>query len=145
MIQVDAVRERIEARVPDLVGYMGTAGEFAALVEENQLPQRSPQGFVLPGRLTGGAADASNAIFRQEIHEIVGVVLTVTVHGDALGTAGVDEITPLLRDVINAVCGWGPDDAPGVFVLSSGELVGTKAGTIVYHLDFSLQDQLRIA
>jgi hypothetical protein len=66
------------------------------------------------------------------------------VAGDALGDRGLDEVTPLVRSVIEAVVGWGPATAPGVFVLSRGELVGSQDSTLIYQLDFSLDDQLRI-
>lgn len=144
MIRVEEVQARIEARVPDLVGRLGFAGEFTSLIESNQLPQVTPAGFVLPGALAGGPAEAASGIFRQAFRETVIVVLVVRVAGDALGAEGVDEVTPIINAVVNAVCGWGPDDAPGVFVLGTGELVGSKDDAVIYQLDFHLDDQLRI-
>ena len=47
--------------------------------------------------------------------------------------------------MIAALAGWGPDSAPGVFELSRGDLVSMKAGALIYQLDFTLNDQLRIA
>ena len=144
MIRVEDVSSRIEANVADLVGRMGFAGEFSDVIENNQLPQVTPAGFVLPGALQGGAATAATGIFRQDFRETVIVVLVVRVAGDALGGEGVDELAPIIRAVVQAVCGWGPDDAPGIFVLGGGELIGSKDGAVIYHLEFNLDDQLRI-
>ena len=47
-------------------------------------------------------------------------------------------------EVIEAVCGWAPDDAIGVFELRSAELVGAKDGALIFQLEFTLNDQLRI-
>lgn len=144
MIRVGEVRQRIEAKVPALAGKMGNAGEFAQLVERNQMPQHRVAGFVLPGSLQGGAASAMTGSFNQHFSETVIVVLASRVANDPTGARAADEISPLVGDVIAAVCGWGPDDAPGIFALASGELVGTQAGTLIYQIDFALDDQLRI-
>lgn len=144
MIRVDEVRERIEARVPELTGQIGNAGEFAKVVEANQLPQRRKGAFVLPGALAGGSAEAMTGVFKQSFAEMIAVVLVVKVANDATGNRALDEITPLVRSVIQAVCGWGPETSPGVFKLSRGELVGAAQGTLIYQIDFTLDDQLRI-
>lgn len=144
MIRIDEVRARIEALVPALANRIGNAGQFAQLVERNQMPNQAVSAFVLPGTLQGGNADLSVGLFRQAFQESVIVVLATRVANDPTGAKAADEITPLVRDVITAVCGWGPDDAPGAFVLGAGELVGTQSGTLVYQLDFLLSDQLRI-
>lgn len=144
MIRIDEVRARIEARVPALAGKIGNAGQFSLLVERNQMPQHSVAGFVLPGGLQGGQTNAVSGFFTQMFAETVIVVLAARVANDPTGERATDEISPLVRDVIAAVCGWGPDDAPGIFVLGTGELVGVQAGTLIYQLDFTLDDQLRI-
>lgn len=144
MIRIDEVRARIEARVPALANRIGNAGQFAQLVERNQMPGHAVAAFVLPGALQGGNADLSVGLFRQAFQESVIVVLATRVANDPTGEKAADEITPLVREVITAVCGWGPDDAPGAFVLGAGELVGTQSGTLVYQIDFLLSDQLRI-
>jgi hypothetical protein len=144
MIRIDDVRARIEARVPALAGKMGNAGQFSQLVERNQMPQHTSAGFVLPGGLQGGSVNAISGLFVQGFAETVIVVLASRVANDPTGERATDELTPLVRNVIEAVCGWGPADAPGIFTLGSGELVGTEAGTLVYQLNFLLSDQLRI-
>lgn len=144
MFRLDAIRERIEALVPVLAGRIENAAQFATLVERNQLPQVTPAAFVLPGGLRGGAADMATGIFRQNFDEMVSVVLADRVAADPKGGKALDGITPMVRDVVDAICGWGPDDAIGIFTLGSGELVGSTAGVLVFQLDFNLSDQLRI-
>jgi len=144
MIRVDDVRQRIEAQVPALVDRLGNAGDFANLVDHNRLPQQTPAGYVMPGGLRGGQADAVAGMFRQAFDEVVIVVLVTRVAGDPLASAAIDEISPLARDTIQAVAGWGPADAIGVFQLAQAELVGAKDGALVFQIDFALNDQLRI-
>lgn len=144
MFRLDDIRHRIEALVPALVGRVENAGQFAQLIERNQLPQVTPAAFVLPGGLSGGAAEASAGIFIQSFDEVVSVVLADRVAGDAVGGKALDGMTPLVIDVVTAICGWGPDDAIGIFTLRSGELVGSQNGVLVFQLDFAMNDQLRI-
>ncbi len=140
----DAVRARILARVPALAGRLESAAEFAQLVENNRLPQQTPAGFVLPGALVGGIADAAAGMFTQRVAETVIIVLVVRQARDALGGAAVAEAAPIVIDVIAAICGWSPDEAPGVFTLGRAELVGSQGDALVYQIDFTLDDQLRI-
>ena len=145
MIRVADVMARIEERVPDLAGKLGTATDFAALIERNQVPQRpGASGFVLPGRLSGGPVGAMSGLFTQSVGQGVIVVLSVRVASDPTGAAALDQLSPVVDRVIRAVCGWSPDDAPGVWALVSAELVGSTAGVLIYQIDFTLQDQLRI-
>lgn len=145
MLRLDEVRNRIGAKVPVLAGRLGTAADFALLVEKNRMPQQSPAGFVLPGELRGGRADVVTGLFRQAYTETVIVVLVVRVAGDPLGDRALDEITPLVRDVVQAVAGWTAGSVNGTFVLGQAELVGAKDGALVFQIDFHLDDQLRIA
>lgn len=144
MIRVAEVAARIEAAVPALAGRLGTATQFSALVQRNQMPQQSPAGFVLPGAISGGNADAMTGVFRQAFDETVSVVLAVRSASDPTGAKAADELTPLIRAVVLAVCGWAPDDAVGVFALGSGDFVGFENGTFIYQIDFKLDDQMRI-
>jgi hypothetical protein len=146
MIRLDEVRDRVKARVPAFAAAsrMGNAAQFSTLVESNQTPQVTPAAYVLPGPIQGGAANAMAGAFLQSFRETVIVVLFVKVAGDARGGKAIDEITPLIRQVVEAVAGWAPADAVGVFVLVSGELVGSQRGHLIYQLDFALEDQLRI-
>lgn len=144
MLRLDEMRGRIEVRVPDLAGNLGNASAFAQLVERGQLPQFRIGGFILPGGITGGAVQSASSIFIQDIEETILVVLVCRVASDPAGDRALDEITPLIRAVIAAVVGWGPEDAPGVYALTRGELVGSQSGALIFQLDFTLSDQLRI-
>lgn len=144
MIRLDEVRERIGLKVPELDGRLGNAGQFTQVIENNQLPQQDLGGFVLPGSLAGGAHDTMTGQFIQNFAETVIVVLVIRYAGDVLGERAIDQLPPLVSSVIGGVVGWGPDDAPGVFVLGSAELVGSKDGAVIYHIEFTLQDQMRI-
>lgn len=144
ILRIDAVRERIDQKVPALKDRLLNAADYANLVERNRLPQVTPAGYVLPGGLRGGAADAATGLFRQSLAVIVMVVLVVRVAGDPLAERAIDEITPLAEDTIAAVVGWAPDDAIGVFELAQAELVGAKDNVLVFQIDFALNDQLRI-
>lgn len=145
MIRVDEARVRIEERVPALAGRLAGAGPFANLVERDQAPTQTPAGFVLLGNIQGGSADVAAGLFRQNFRETLLVVLFDRHAGDPTGARVMDQMTPLVRDVIAAIVGWGPADAPGVFVLGQAETVGVKQGAMVFQIDFSLEDQLRIA
>lgn len=144
MLRLDHVRDRIEAKVPTLQGRLLNAADYANLVEHNQLPTTTPAGYVLPGGLRGGQADAATGMFRQALAVMVIVILVVRAAGDALATRAIDQASPLVEETIEAVVGWAPDDAIGVFELAQAELVGAKNGALVFQIDFALNDQLRI-
>lgn len=144
MLALDALRARLLAKVPALAGNIENAAQFALLVQRMQLPQWRVGAFLLPGRLTGGRAEAMTGQFVQTVQDGATIVLVTRVQADPTGAKGYDEITPLILAVLDAVCGWGPDSAPGVFTLSTGELVASQDGALIYQLDFALIDQLRI-
>lgn len=145
MIRVAEVTARIEARVPALEGRLGNALQFAALVDRDQAPTTTPAGFVLLGPMIGGAADVATGLFRQAFRETVSIVLFDRHAGDPTGARVIDHLTPLVRAIVEAIAGWGPDDCPGVFVLDRVEPVGVLQAAMLIQLDFSLDDQLRIA
>lgn len=144
MFRLDEVSARLAERVPALAGRLGHAGGFAQMIKAGQVPQQTPAGFVLPGGFGGGSVNAMTGMFVQDFTETVMLVVVVRVASDPLGTAALDEITPIVRDCIAALAGWGPADASGVFVLARGELVGATGGALMFEINFSLTDQLRI-
>jgi len=146
MIRVDEARLRIESLVPELAGRMGYAAQFAPLAEQGVVPQVTPAGFVLPGGLSGGRQIDAAGMTIQPFTETLRVVLAIRTAADPLGAAALDEAAPLVRAVITSLVGWAPaDDVPGVITLSRGELIGSIKGVLIYEIDFTLQDQLRIA
>ena len=139
---IDAVIARLKDQAPALGGRVEGAAEFTALMQQNALPQSTPAAHVLPLGLQGGRAEAAAGAFTQLFDEAIGVVLTVRGH-DQTGARALAKVSDLIRDVIAALIGWGPDNEIGVFQLSRGQLVSIRAGVLVYQLDFTITDQLR--
>lgn len=145
MILAADVSARIEAEVPDLEGRVREAADLAELIRQNALPQSAISAFVLPlGLRARSEGDATSGAFTQAIDELFGVVLVVRVAGDVTGAKALPKIDELVWAIVNAVCGWGPDDAIGTFRLSRGQLLSTAAGASQYQLDFAIQQQIRI-
>jgi hypothetical protein len=137
--------ERIGSQLPELSGRLQTAADLAELVRQGAWPQASPAGFVLPLGLTPrSAGDASAGAFTQMIAESWGVLLVVRASGDITGGRAEPAIDALVRAIIGAVCGWGPDDAMGVFALARGQILAARDGRVTYQLDFSIPDQVRV-
>lgn len=145
----DAVKERL-APLQALGGRIEPAASLSDLMARNQLPQVTPAAFVLPLALRGGRADAAANLYRQQLVEMLGIVLILRTAGDATGGRGTDRLTSLRNDVIRRIVGWSPpshwrdDEAIGVFTFARGELVSLSTGALVYQIDFALEDQLRI-
>lgn len=143
---LDQVIGRLVVLCPDLGTRIEGAAELTALVTSGALPNVTPCAFVLPLGLRGGAAHAVTGLFRQGVDEVVGVVLIVEAPGSDTGAPALPTIDALVNSVIAAMCGWRPDDdAIGVFQLARGALLQASRGAVMYQLDFSIPDQLRIA
>lgn len=140
---IGPVIDRLKTQVPELSGRIEGAAEFAALMRQNALPQVTPAAHVLPLGLRGGQAQTGAGAFRQEVEEVVAVLITLRAHSRT-GREVLPDLDALIRKVIDVIAGWGPDDAIGVFRLARGQLVTMSAGTMLYQLDFALTDQLRI-
>lgn len=143
-----SVTDRLKT-IPALANRVFGAAKLAELLKQGAVPQGTPAAFVLPLGLRGGTANAVSGLFRQGLQRLVGIVLVVRNQGDGTGEKALVELDPLIEAVIDLLAGWGPDDdqggAFGVFALARGELVSIEAGTIIYQLDFAIDDQLRIA
>ncbi|SMH42497.1 phage tail terminator protein [Mesorhizobium australicum] len=132
--EIDALDDRVQG-----------AAELSELVRRKALPQASPFAFVLPnGLIARNQGDAGAAAFTQMVDEVFAVVLFVRASGDVTGAKALPTIDALIWAVIEAVCGWGPDDAIGVFHMRRGQLLSAEAGAVIYQLDFGLQQQVRI-
>lgn len=140
---IGAVMTRLEARVPQLARRINGAADFADLMRRNTLPQHTPAAHVLGLGMTGGRGEASAGFYTQLFDQVIAVLLTIRSHS-ASGERVLDDVETLIRAVIEAIVGWGPNDEIGVFRLARGNLVSMQAGTLVYQLDFSITDQLRI-
>jgi hypothetical protein len=136
---------RIMAEVAALSDRVEGAAELTELLRRKALPQASPFAFVLPlGLRARSEGDAATGAFLQMIDELFAVVLIVRSAGDVTGAKALPKIDELVRAVIDAVCGWAPDEAVGVFRLARGQLLAVDAGSVQYQLDFALQQQARI-
>lgn len=144
MIAVADIVTRLNGLVASLNGRIQGAAEFSALMKSNALPTVTPAAFVLPLGLQGGQPDAVTGLFSQMVEQVFGVVLVLR-NTDRIGGNALAPIDALIADTIEAIVGWGPDDAVGVFRLTHGDLVSMVAGTMVYQLDVAITDQLRIA
>lgn len=139
------VSARIEDQVPALAGRFEAAARLAQLVERGQAPERTPAAYALFGELQGGQAAAGPGLYRQDYREVVAVVLFERAADDRRGGKAGDKLTPLVTDVIEAVCGWGPGGGiGGVFTLAQAGFVGFVGSALVYQIEFALNDQLRI-
>lgn len=139
---VDDVITRLQASVTGL-RTIKPAADLVQLMAQNQLPQHTPAAHVVASALTGGAVDSQAGMFRQSIDEQVSVLLSFR---NVQGPGGnvVDQLDTILWAVIEALCGWGPDDVIGTFRLQRGRVVNMAAGTLVYQIDFAIGNQLRI-
>lgn len=141
---LEAVITKISAEVPDLAGRVSGAVDFGALVAGGQMPASTYAAFVIPAGLNGRAAEAAAGSFVQSFDETIGVVVTIRSF-EAAARRAVDPLRELVRQVYECLCGWAPSDEVGVLVLRAGRLLSMQAGLIVYQLDFTLTDQMRIA
>src|SRR5690606_38745174 len=104
MIRLDEVRARIAAEIDDLpVERVGNAADFAAIVENGNVPQVTPHAFVILGGIQAGKADAAAGLFRQSFDETVAVVLMTRYAGDPSGAQALGDATPLLREIIHTI------------------------------------------
>lgn len=138
----EAIRARLQTRVPEL-RQIEDALSMAALVKSGALPRQSPAAWVVPAGLSAAAPAAATGMYIQSVTEIISVILSVTTH-NAAGTGKSAAIQELIRAVIEALCGWGPDDAPGSWQLRRGELVSMTGGAVVWRIDFQIADEVRI-
>lgn len=143
MSVVAAVITRLKAIVPDLGQRVYGAADLARLVAQKVPPQATPAAHVYPAGLLGGRAEPMLGMFHQDIARLVTVLVTVRSH-DQAGAGAVDDIEALLNAIVEAVAGWAPHEARGLFVLGRAQLVSAQGGAFSFELTFSLDDQLRI-
>ena len=142
-MRLDAVITRLAARATTLRSVAGAA-ELSALLASKALSQQvGIAAFVLPTGLRGGQVTSATQLFVQGVEESVTVLLSMRNAGRT-GDKALLEIGPQITAVLDAICGWGPEDAPGVFKLVRGGSVSLAEGTFTYVIEFSISDQLRI-
>jgi hypothetical protein len=143
-----AVKARLDP-IAELGKRIQPAASLSDLMARNQAPQNCPAAFVLPSGIRGGAVTAMTGLFKQDVAEMLSIVLFLRSAGDATGGKMTDALVPLRNAVIRAIVGWAPQsdwldgETVGEFSLSRGTLVSLSAGLLTYQLDFSLNDQMR--
>lgn len=139
----EAIKARLQARVPAL-RLIEDALSLTALTASQKLPLQSPAAYVVPAGVIGGKSEAMAGAFVQSVQDVTSIVLSVKPH-NATGAGKTESVGDLIRDVIEAVCGWAPAPGPGVYELRRCELQSMQGGIAVWRIDLSINDQLRIA
>lgn len=141
-IVIADVIARLEDQVTGLRSVEGVA-DFTTLLKQNALPQQTPAAHVVPTGIRGGKPETATGVFTQPTSEAVAVILTVR-SNDQAGERALEAVDALIESTIAALAGWAPNDELGVFQLERGSVMNMSAGALVYQLEFSIADQLRI-
>ena len=133
----DDIIARLKERVPDLQNRVEGASGMA------NLPQVTPAARVIASGLLGGQPDAGTGIYRQSFDETVSVYL---VFRNVQGAGGneLDLFDTLKFAVIEALAGWAPESAVGVLRLTRAQIDRFETGTLIFRIDFTIGNQLRI-
>ncbi|MEQ5870244.1 hypothetical protein J4E08_10075 [Sagittula sp. NFXS13] len=139
---IDAVKTRLEARIPELAGEVGTAVDFTSLSRSGQALRGGVNVFVLPAGSKGLQATAGTGYFVQGVRRAVSIV-SMLQSTDPKGRRALERLDGWLDDITQAVCGWAPDEVPGVFELLSERPVQAPAGVMAFMTDLQITDRLR--
>jgi len=140
---IEHVIARLEAEIPELANRTFGEANFAELRRKGKAPHATPCAHILPLGFQGGQADAMSGAFTQIMRETIGVILTLRDQG-AIGKRIMGDVRGFVMQIVNAIAGWAPPGAMGVFALTRGQLVSADGGTFQFQIDFSINDQLRI-
>jgi len=141
---LEAVQNRLETQIPALSGRVNDAAKFTAMMKSSAGPQAMPAAYVLPAAMMGRQPQAAAGLFIQDYAEAISVVLFFGATS-ARASRALAHLRPFLFDVIQAIAGWTPGDTVGVFQLTRGAVLNVTDGRLIYQLDFSIMNQLRIA
>lgn len=142
-LMITDVIARLEAKIPTLAKRVEGAAQFAELMKSGVLPTQDVSAYVLPLGLLGGKAEAGAGFYTQLFDEAVGVVLALKSYSST-GDRVLPDLRILVGEVLEAVAGWAPNEEVGVFRMTRASLVSMSAGTLIYQIDFTVTDQLRI-
>lgn len=137
---IDRLTERLPAGV---LRTIQPAADLAALMQANALPQVTPAAFVAHSGARGGQVRSAHGLFVQDVTESVSILIVFR-NTSATGDNAITLARPALAALRAAICGWGPDTAPGTFQLLSERTLSFERGTLVMEATFTLFDQLRI-
>ncbi len=139
---IDAVISRLKDEVPALGNRVEGALDLADMLRSGRLPENT-NAIVLPAGLSGLAPDATTGMFRQGFTETIAILLLARVY-DQTGRQALARMRPLIMEVITALAGWAPGDELGVFQLARARIVSMSEGNLIYQIELSIADQLRI-
>lgn len=146
MFNAASVIDRLVATVPEL-GSVEGAAELAALLNAPPQVWAKPRAHVVPMGIRGGKVLFVTGVYVQDIEAAFSVYVSVASHGDAKGKRSMLDVSALQNKIITCLCGWVPDGLTigGEVRLSRSYLAELKPGLLVYAMDFTLPDQLRIS
>lgn len=137
----EAIKARIEARVPELEGRVDFALEFVKVMDSKKPVSRGAQAFVLPAGTVGGKANAMVGEFSQSIRRGISIV-TMLMATDQ-GARAMARLPAFLDDIKSAICGWSPAGTVGVFVLGNEQILRATDGVLAFLTEFHVNDELR--
>ena len=134
--------DRLRAHLPEFIT-VGSAVDFAELVERGQRPQRLPAAFVLPLGDDAALGDLLGVDdWLQQVEERVAVVLVHQDRGDASGDKARSRLVPLAARVRAEIAGWHPSPLHGPCHYLRSRLHGLTAGAVWQQLDFQCRSEL---
>ncbi|UWQ92986.1 hypothetical protein K3727_09475 [Rhodobacteraceae bacterium M382] len=139
---LEAVADRLKSDVPGLGNRVDPVASLSDLLRKNKMPETTTT-FVVPLGITGGKADAMTGLFRQEIRETIGVLL-IARSRDRTGEKAIAHLRDLSRQIIDCLVGWNAGLDLGVFELRRAGVVSMTGGDVIYQVELSINDQLRI-
>ena len=139
---IQEVIDRLNEKVAALSGRIRAAEDYTALLQMKGITSAQGGAYVMPSGIRGGRVESATGIFTQMVDEIIAVVVLVPAER-GLGRQGAT-IDGLKQAVIEALCGWVPDDAIGPFQLVRGAMINLGDGALAFQTEFSVPDQLRI-
>lgn len=133
---------RIGERVAPLAGRIRYAEDYQALLQMAGISSAQGGAYVMPSGIRGGRVESATGVFTQIVDEVIAVVILVPAER-GLGRQGAT-VESLKQEVIQALCGWVPDEAIGPFQLVRGAMINLGQGSLAFQIEFSVPDQLRI-
>jgi len=143
MLAVDDIITRLKAQTTEFRSVEG-AMEMAALMRSKAPLVGKPIAHVVPTGVRGQKPDVATAAYSQFVDLGFSVIVTIPVQGDVTGGKRTTALKALVDAVTLALCGWGPEDAPGVCWLGAWNIARLDAEAIIVSIDFSITELLRI-
>ena len=134
----------LKAEVPALKSRVEGALQLASLLQNNALPQATPAAFVIPAGISGGASEVITGLYRQSYSQSLAVVLVLRDRDSPKGQRALDPLDELCWQVITALAGREMGDASDVLSLRRAFLASMSEGAVVFQIEFSLSDHMRI-